>query len=266
MDFKKRLFERTECKYHPVAECQPKIGPQSKIHKDQEEANTIVYDDEQSSSTKHLPTPDADNVLHRYVSTDRGANAQSKRNSYERLNKDTMEPRDKVCQCKAHPKHARSRQYRTTRECQTKTSPDTCSQTSSIHPYIEALCQRTAEIMLHKMRSKPETNEMVQISQINRHIGGKDDLDTIIDGFVHPDENNSLSNVATGGFDEADLLSNKGKKPIGQDSTRHETGCHLSQYFDFCETSFCDISTHAQSDVKQDAEQTEEEVERICCE
>ena len=103
MDFKKRLFERTECEYHPVAECQLKNRRQSKIHRDREGANTIVYHDEQSSCPKHVPVPDADNVLYKYVCTDTGANAQSKPNSYKKRNKDTMPPRDKVCPCKAHP-------------------------------------------------------------------------------------------------------------------------------------------------------------------
>ena len=224
MDFKKRLLDRPEYKCHPMEKCTPNIGSQSKIHEHREGANTAAYDEEQSSCPKHVPTPDVDNVLHQYVCTDRGADGQSKRNSYEMLNTDTMEPRHKVCQCKAHPKRARSRKCSTTWEGQTKNYFDTCPQTSSMHPYIEALCQRTAEIMLHKLRSKPETSEMVPISNSNRHIGSEDDLDTIVDGFVQPDENHSLSNVATGGFDEGDLHSNQEMKPpIDRDSFPHES-------------------------------------------
>ena len=254
VNFKKKTLEYNEYKYNAMAK---------KIHEDQEEANTVVYDDEQHSCPKQVPTPDADDHLHKYVCTDRGANGQSKRNSYERLNMDTMEPRDKECQCKAHPGRTRSRQYRTTSEGQTKTS---CPQASPMHPYIEALCQRTAEIMLHKLRSKPETSEMVQISNIDKQSGGKDDLDTKVDGFVQPDENNSLSNVATRGFDEGDLPSNKEMKPIDRDSIPHETRCHLSQHFDFHETSFCNIPIHSQSDVKQDVELNDEEVDGTFCE
>ena len=94
----------------------------------------------------------------------------------------------------------------------------------------------------------------------------KGGLDTIVDGFAQPDEYNSLSNIATGGFDEGDLQSNKGKKPVGQHSIPHESGYHLSQYSDFCETYFCNISIHAQSDVKQDVVENEEGVEGKFCE
>ena len=252
MNFKKKTLEYTEHDYNAMAK---------KIDEDQGRANNVVYDDEQNSPPKHFQTPDADNLSHKYVCTDRGADGQSKRNSYERLNMDTMEPRDKVCQCKAHPGRAKSRHYSTTWKDQTKMSPYTCPQTSAMNPYIESLCQRTAEIMLHKLSSKLETNEMVRISKIDRHIGGKDDLDTKVDGFVQPDGINSLSNVATGGFDEEDLQSNKEMKPVGWSSIPHDSRYHLSQYFDFCGTSFCNIPLHAQSDVKQDAAQNEEEVE-----
>ena len=258
VNFTKKTLEYNEYKYNAMAK---------KIHQDQEEANTIVYDDEQHSCPTQVPIPDADDHLRKYVCTDRGANGQSKRNSYERLNTDTMEPRDKECQCKAHPGRTRSRQYRTTSEGQTKTSPDTCPQASPMHPYIEALCQRTAEIMLHKLRSKPETSEMVQISNIDKQSGGEDDLDTEVDCFVQPDENNSLSNVATGGFDEGDLQSNQEMKPpIYRDNFPHESNRHLSQHFDFRETSFCNIPIHAQSDVKQNLELNAEEVKGTFCE
>ena len=257
MNYKKKTLECTDNKYN---------SREKKLHQDREGANTVVYDDEQSSCPNHVPILVAGNLSHKYVCTDRGANAESNRNSYERLNMDTMEPRDKVCQCKAHPGRARSRQYRTMWGGQPKTSPDTCSQTSPMPPYIEALCQRTAEIILQKLSSKPETNETVQIAKIDRQLGGKGVLDTIVDGFVRPDENNNLSNVATGGFDEGDFQSNKEMNPFGRDSISHESGCHMPQHFDFHETSFCNIPIHSQSDVKQDAELNDEEVEGIFCE
>ena len=136
----------------------------------------------------HSPLPDLDNVIDKHMCTDRGTNDQSMRNSYERLNKDTMEPRDKVCQCKTHPGRAKSREFRTIKGKQQEIPPETYLQTSPTHPCIEAICQRTAQIVLQQLRCnfEPYGNEMVLISKNTKHDDAKVALDTTVSGHAQP--------------------------------------------------------------------------------
>ena len=110
MNFKNKSLEGTEQIYHPMAISQSNIEGQSTTDEHQRGSNTIVDAElqyicveEHISCPKHSPTPDADNVQYKYTCINRNTDGQLKRDSYERLNKDTMEPRDMICLCKAHP-------------------------------------------------------------------------------------------------------------------------------------------------------------------
>ena len=270
MNFKKKSLEGTEQTSLPMTICQPQTEEQSSICEQQQCEETVVDDEiqvlcneQKMPCLEHSPTPNADDVLYKYMCIDKGANGQSKRNSYERLNKDTMEPRHKICQCRAHPGRTKTRKYRATLESQTKTSPET---TPPMHPYIEAICQRTAEIMLQQLRSKPTPNEMVQISTIDRHVDGKCGLGAMVSGFVQPYENEFCDEHRTGSFDQEGLQSCEQINTIGRDSITYASGCHQSQHSGTCETSFCSFPVHVQSDVEQDTVQNEKRFEGTFCE
>ena len=265
MKFKKTSLENTDEIYQPMARCQPKIEEQSKNYGNQEGQNTSVDDEEQSSCPKPGPMPDVDNVSYKSMCSDGDTNGRSKRNSYERLNKDTMEPHDKVCQCKAHPGRTRSREYRITWESKTETSTETCSQTSPMNQYIEAICQRTAAIMLHQLRSKSKPNEPVKNSQTDKHVDGKVGVSSMVGALALPNKNDMCGEHMAVSFDQGDLQSSEQMKTIGQDNIPYESGCHQSQYPDICEASFCNISTHHQSGVEKVTERNEEEVEGAFC-
>ena len=261
MNFKEKSLEGTEQTYLTMAICQPQTEEQSSIHEQQQCEKTILDDEiqylcnkQKSPCLEHNPTPDADDVSYKYMCIDKDANGQSKRNSYERLNKDTMEPRDKICQCRAHPGRMKTRKYSAALESQTKTLPET---TPPMHPYIEAICQRTAEIMLQQLRSKPTPNDMVQMSKIDRHVDGKCGLGAMVSGFVIPHENEFCDEHGTGSFDQEELQSCEQNNTIGWDSITYASGCHQSQHSGTCETSLCNIPVHAQSDVEQDSVQNE---------
>ena len=103
MNFKNKSLEGTEQIYHPMAICQSNIEGQSTTHEHQQGANTIVdaelqylCNEEHIPWPKHCPTSDADNVLYKYTYINRNTDGLSKRTSYERLNKDTMELHDRI--------------------------------------------------------------------------------------------------------------------------------------------------------------------------
>ena len=86
---------------------------QSKIDVNQEEEKSVIDNENYVSQEEQIPYPtqsastNADNVIYKHKWRHRSTNNKSKRNSYERLNNDTMEPRENVCPCKAHPRSAK---------------------------------------------------------------------------------------------------------------------------------------------------------------
>ena len=90
---------------YPVPVYQRKTEGQSMIHDNKMGVNSVVHDqrqylgrEEQILYPKHGQKPNAEIIPVKDIFSDRGADGQSKRNSYEKLNNDTMEPRDKLCQ------------------------------------------------------------------------------------------------------------------------------------------------------------------------
>ena len=208
-----------------------------------------VGQEEQISHQRHRLTPDADNVLYKYICPGTGANDREKRNSYEWLNKDTMEPQGKVCQCKAHPKRVKSKRFSTTCEGQMKTVLATCPGTSPLHPHIEAICQRTAAIILQQMRSdpKPIEHEMVDMPDVHKHVDARGGLDTVLGDFAIPNEDENIRDYTVGGFDQGNVQSIEARRRTGVDI--------------IVETSLSNIPIHGRGDLEQDTQEGEKEVE-----
>ena len=141
---------------HPVLTYQRKTEGQWTAHDDRLKVSSVVHDklrylgqEEQILYPKQGQKPDTENVPHKPIFTASGADGQSKRNSYEKLNNDTMEPRERYVSVKRiHSRRAKSTKYGTTRERQRETGSTLSPWTPPVHPYMEAFCQRTAAIMM----------------------------------------------------------------------------------------------------------------------
>ena len=247
MNFKNKSLEGTEQVYHPMAICQSNIEGQSTTHEHKQGANNVVDAELQYICNevhilcpKHSPTPDADNVQYKYTCINGNTDGQLKRNY--------------------------RRNYRTTCESQTKTSSETCSQTSPMLPYIEAICQMTAEIMLQQLKNKPTTNAIGQMSTIDRHVGGKAGFGTMVGGFARPNEKDISDEHMVGNLDQGDLPFSEQMMTTGHGNIPYESGCQQSQFSYVCETAFSNIPVYYQSDVEQDTEENEEDVEGEFCE
>ena len=255
---------------NPVPVYQRKIEGQLTTHDNKIEVSSVVHDElqnlggeEQILYKKHGQEPNAENIPQTYIFSDKGADSQSKRNSYEKLNNDTMEPRDKQCQCKAHPGRARSMKYRRTWEKQQQTCSVPSQRTPPVHSYMEAFCQRTAEIMLEQLRRKPNLseNKMGNIYK-NRKVGVRGSQATAVGGFTHPSEDDICGSYDFGDFGRKDLLSSEDMRNIGRDGISHGSSRHYSQYSDISEISHGDIPTIGQDagsrTLKQDTEEDDE--------
>ena len=254
---------------------QRKTEGQSKARDDNIQVSSIVHDklqhlgqEEQTLYRIHGQKPDAENVPHKPIFTVSGADGQSKRNSYEKLNNDTMEPRDKICQCKAHPRRAKLMKYGTTCERQREAGSTPSQWTPPVHPYMEAFCQRTAAIMTEQLRRKPKSheNEMDNIYKIHRNFDITRGQDTAVGDFTHPSEDNIYGGFAVRNSGREDLLSSEEMRNFGRGGVSQEQSRHHSQFSDIIETSLCDIPTLVQYAVKQDIEEDRDEVEDGLCE
>ena len=273
---KKHSLHDTEHHFcYPVPVYQRKTEGQSNIHDNKIRVSSVVQDqrqylgrEEQILYPKHVQKPNAEIIPVKYIFSDRGADGQSKRKPYKKLNDDTMEPRDKKCQCKAHPGRARAIKYGTTWERQQETCSTPSPRTPPIHSYMEAFCQRTAEIMLEQLRRNPKSseNKMGNTFKTHRAVGVRGNKDMAVGGLNHPSEDDICGSYAFGDFGREELLSSEDMRNIGRDGISHESSRHHSQYSHFCETSLGDIPTLGQDTVKQDPEENDEYVEDELCE
>ena len=260
---------------HPLPIHQRKTEGQSTAHDNKIQVSSVDHDklqylgqEEQILYPKHGQKPDAENVPHKLVFTASGADGQSKRNSYEKLNNDTMEPRDKICQCKAHPRRAKSMRYGTTCEKQREIDPVPSTWTPPVHPYMEAFCQRTAAIMIEQLRRKPKSSEheMGNIYKIHRNVDITRGQDTAVGDSTHSSEDKISGGFAIGDSGSEDLLSSEEMRNFGRGGICHEPSRHHSQFSDISETSLCDIPTLVQYAVKQGIAEDGLEVEDGLCE
>ena len=157
-----------------------------------------------------------------------------------------MEPRDKICQCKAHPRRAKLMKYGTTCERQREAGSTPSPWTPPVHPYMEAFCQRTAAIMIEQLRRKPKSpeNEIGNIYKIHRNVDITRGQDTAVGDFTHPSEDDIFGGFVVGNSGREDLLSSEEMRNFGRGGISQEPSRHHSQTSDIIETSLCDIPTN----------------------
>ena len=242
---------------HLKSKSQQKIAVHLMAHGHKQEVKSVVEDvlhylgqEEQTSYAKLGPTLETYNVLPKHISSDSDADGQSKRNSYEKLNSDTMEPQDKICQCKAHPRRTKSKTYGRNWEAQQKNLPATSCKTPPVHPYMEAVCQRTAGIMLKQLSRRTQSceKEMDNMFKIGRHVDAKHGLRLQI---VESNENVICGEKTFGSIGQGDLQSNEEMRNISRYKVPYEMSGHQTRCSDFCETSFADIPFRGQGHFNQ---------------
>ena len=96
-------------------------------------------------------------------------------------------------------------------------------------PYIEAICQRTAEIMLQQLKSKPTPNAIGQMCTIDRRVGGKAGFGTMVGGFARPNEKDISDEHMAGSLDQGDLPFSEQMMTTGHGNIPYESGCPLPE-------------------------------------